>query len=213
MLAKEIIFQQLSTSYSKLLKAQIQTRAQGVVDKELECNVAMAYSLIKIYPWLDYDELEDWRDKVENTIEEVCNCDVPCITCDEVIFDPLTMKWISNVSECEDVESKWIPLKESIICEDNGVTTTQPIPTTTQLVTTTKVTGCYENISHYYKPWSEGPNSFECLYEDCSGVLQRVTFTKDKVVCISFKEGTLRPVDPNHQHYVAHSLTLGVYSC
>lgn len=224
MLAKEVIFSRLKKAYVRLLLQQVHNRKHDIKDSRLDCDVAMAYSLIKIYPWLNDSELIDWRDKVE----DVCDCTLPCIGCDNQVespedYDPETMSWVSDAAICEDLEGKWVVHIDTAECEDNGITTTQLPPPVTNFpdITTTQLDDpnrCWGPFGIMYKLTAEGPNSIEAKYLDCQGVETTINFIKGQLYCLSYRiraNGVVfTATDPANQQYMtASKFSAGVIPC
>jgi hypothetical protein len=223
MLAIDIIFNRLKRTYVDLLNQEVYNKKHGIKDSKLDCNIALAYSLIKIYPWLYPNEYQDWRDQ----IEVVCGCTLPCVTCDGQIgspddYDPLTMKWIPDKFECEDIEGIWVPDIDTAECEDDGITTTISTPPTTHWdITTTPLPNpeeCFGPFSFVYLEGAQGPNALEVKYLNCNGVETPITFIKGQLNCITYRRrpngAVFVAVDPTQEQYLnASKFSSGVYPC
>lgn len=226
MLAKEVILSRLRRAQAKNLAQQLINRQNGVVDASLECNIALGYALDYIYPWLTDKELDQWRDQVE----EVCDCILPCSTCDGQVngpedYDPTTMKWVEGGWECEEKDGTWIPDEPTNEWEDDGITTTlSPPPTTTQFpnITTTTITDtgeCWGPFGMLYKENATGPNSIEMRYLNCQGQETTIVFTKGVLMCVRYRfrnenHDVFITTDPNNQQYLTvANFSAGIIPC
>lgn len=186
MLEIDEIFNRLQCCYLKLISEQTKNVQKFVYNKEIDCRLDLAYSLLKIREYLRPEEYKDYVFAINKvcSLVEGCNCpddyewigiDPVCETDGTIQTTTTTSTTTSTTSTSSSTTSSTsTTTKQVIITSTTSTTTTTTSTTTTSSTTTTTNLDC-----------KRGPNLLSIVTFNSDGL--QFLFDGDEVFSIKWR--------------------------